>query len=172
MKLTIIIYFISPNIYHISWFQHVIIIKLLMKYLYLWLYCNLHNLTAHLVLNWQDILLQTSHISERGNRFLFDELFSDAQHVVRLFQPSWGCVGLWVPQQTGGHQPSPSTGSRTTHRSFGRWYFSSVHISGLLLRLESELLFAEQKNGIHRHATHGSKRTGFTEEEETTKLPA
>ena len=74
MKLTIIIYFISPNIYHISWFQHVIIIKLLMKYLYLWLYCNLHNLTAHLVLNWQHILLQTSHISESGNRFLFDEL--------------------------------------------------------------------------------------------------
>ena len=125
------------------------------------------------ILNWQHILVWSNHISETGKHFLFDKLFSDAQHVVRLSPPSWGCMGLCIPWQTGGHQPSPSISSRTTHRSFGRRHSGSVHISGLLLRWESEFLSTEWKNRIHKHAdTHGSKWIGFIKEEESTKLPA
>ena len=65
--------------------------------------------------------------SERRKCFIFDKFFSDTQHFVRISPSSWGRVGLCIPQETGGYQPSPSTSSRTTHRSFGRWHFSSAN---------------------------------------------
>ena len=44
---------------------------------------------------------------------------------------------------------------------------------GLALKWESEFLFLELKNGIHKRTnTHSSKRIGFIREEESTKLLA
>ena len=44
---------------------------------------------------------------------------------------------------------------------------------GLALKWESEFLFMEPKNGIHKYTnTHSSKRIGFIREEESTKLSA
>ena len=112
-------------------------------------------------------------LPSREKRFLFDKLFSEVQHVVRFSLPSWGCVRLRVPYQTGGRQPCPPTSSRTMHRAFGRRRFGLAPISGLLLRQKSEFLSTEWKNGIHKHAdTHGGKWTGFIKEEESMKLPA
>ena len=112
-------------------------------------------------------------LPSREKHFLFDKLFSEVQHVVRFSLPSWGCVRLRVPYQTGGRQPCPPTSSRTMHRAFGRRRFGLAPISGLLLRQKSEFLSTEWKNGIHKHAdTHGGKWTGFIKEEESMKLPA
>ena len=98
--------------------------------------------------------------------FLKSNTLSGSRHPV---EDAWGSE---FPRRLGG-QPCPSASSRTMQRSFGRRHFGPVHVSGLFLRRESEFLSAEQKNGIHKHTDiHGSKRTGFIKEEESTMLPA